>query len=191
MPWIELVGEDDADGILGRAYETAKRHYGRVPNILRALSPRPKALQKHTPLFREIMFADSALPRLERELLAVVVSTTNGCTYCTTTHGYAMVAEGADHEFVSTIQEDPLSADLGPRNQELVQFAVDLTRDPSSIDEGDIDKLRSVGWSEQHIHDAILVISFFNYVNRFVEATGIDIEEDRRDLPQQGKGVYG
>ena len=53
-----------------------------------------------------------------------------------------------------------------------------LTRSPSSASAGEIDRLRREGWSDAAIHDAIQVISFFNYINRVADAVGIESEPE-------------
>jgi alkylhydroperoxidase family enzyme len=55
---------------------------------------------------------------------------------------------------------------------------VHVTRQPTAVGESDVDNLRGHGWSDEAIHDAIQVISFFNYINRIAEAVGIEDEPD-------------
>ena len=53
-----------------------------------------------------------------------------------------------------------------------------LTHQPASVGEEDVRKLRDEGWSDSAIHDAIQVVSFFNYINRVADAVGIEDEPD-------------
>ncbi len=62
----------------------------------------------------------------------------------------------------------------------LCDFAVELTEAPASVDEGAIDELRTHGWSDAAIHDAIQVISYFNYINRIADGVGIEDEPEWR-----------
>jgi alkylhydroperoxidase family enzyme len=55
---------------------------------------------------------------------------------------------------------------------------VRVTHQPAALGEGDVENLRGYGWSDAAIHDAIQVISFFNYINRVAEAVGIEDEPD-------------
>ena len=57
-------------------------------------------------------------------------------------------------------------------------FAVRMTHQPASVGQDDIDRLREVGWSDPAIHDAIQVVSYFNYINRVADAVGIEDEPD-------------
>jgi alkylhydroperoxidase family enzyme len=55
---------------------------------------------------------------------------------------------------------------------------VAVTHRPASIGEGEIARLREQGWSDAAIHDAIQVVSYFNYVNRVADAVGIEDEPE-------------
>ena len=81
MAWIRLISDGEATGLLKRLFGEAIARAGRVWNIVRLMSRRPKQLDASMALYREIMFGESALTRAERELVAVVVSSTNGCFY--------------------------------------------------------------------------------------------------------------
>jgi alkylhydroperoxidase family enzyme len=56
-----------------------------------------------------------------------------------------------------------------------------VTQAPASVDPETIEGLRARGWSDAGIHDAIQVISFFNYINRVADAVGIDAEPEWND----------
>jgi uncharacterized peroxidase-related enzyme len=81
MPHLRLVDEDEATGLLAEEYAAARARAGKVFNIVKAMSLAPGTLRASMSLYREIMFGSSELSRAERELLATVVSNTNGCHY--------------------------------------------------------------------------------------------------------------
>jgi uncharacterized peroxidase-related enzyme len=73
---------------------------------------------------------------------------------------------------------DYRQADLDPRVHALCDLAVKMTREPASVGAEDIEGLRSLGWSDAGIHDAIQVVSYFNYINRVADAVGIEDEPE-------------
>ncbi len=81
MAFIETVPEDKAEGLLARIYQNAGKRAGRVYNILSVQSQNPPALQAMMQLYQATSLGDSPLTRAQREMLAVVVSKTNGCVY--------------------------------------------------------------------------------------------------------------
>jgi len=82
MPWIRTVPPDEATGLLRQIYDAAVQRAGRVYNVVRLQSLRPKVLRASTQLYLELMHApEGALTRAQREMIAVVVSAANGCHY--------------------------------------------------------------------------------------------------------------
>jgi uncharacterized peroxidase-related enzyme len=60
----------------------------------------------------------------------------------------------------------------------LCDLAVQMTSEPASVTARDVERLRGHGWSDAAIHDAIQVISYFNYINRVADAVGIEDEPE-------------
>lgn len=81
-PWIETVSESAADGPLAELYDlTRDRENGRVDNIMSIHSLHPEGLRTHYELYREVMTGTATLRKVERELIALVVSKLNDCHY--------------------------------------------------------------------------------------------------------------
>jgi uncharacterized peroxidase-related enzyme len=73
---------------------------------------------------------------------------------------------------------DYTRADLEPRVRVLCDLALQMTHEPASVGAEDIERVRAHGWSDAGIHDAIQVISYFNYINRVADAVGIEDEPE-------------
>lgn len=71
----------------------------------------------------------------------------------------------------------------------LLRFADKLTTDPSGMTRGDVDGLRVAGWSDEAIHDAVQVISYFNYINRVADALGVEMETVGRRWGRSGSSL--
>ena len=80
MPWIEWIDEDDATGPLRQNFRRVATEDG-VDNILKIHSLNPKALDDHFRLYAHLMRGPSGLSKVEREMIAVVVSKANDCHY--------------------------------------------------------------------------------------------------------------
>ena len=80
MPWIDWIDEADATGPLKTFYDRYGSKDG-IDHILKIHSLNPKSLEDHYKLYAHLMRGPSALSRAEREMIAVVVSKTNGCFY--------------------------------------------------------------------------------------------------------------
>jgi uncharacterized peroxidase-related enzyme len=80
MPWIEWIDEDDATGPLRQNFRRVATEDG-VDNILKIHSLNPKSLDDHFRLYAHLMRGPSGLSKVEREMIAVVVSKANDCHY--------------------------------------------------------------------------------------------------------------
>ena len=81
MSWLRTVDPEEAEGLLRQIYDAAKRRAGRVFHIVRMMSLAPPVLRDSMALYKTLMLGPGPLSRHLRELLAVVVSRTNGCHY--------------------------------------------------------------------------------------------------------------
>ena len=82
MAWIHTVNEAEATGIVKEEYDAALARAGRVYNIVKLLSARPKSMRPFIELYIAIMFdEDSPLSRMQREMIATIVSKVNECHY--------------------------------------------------------------------------------------------------------------
>lgn len=82
MTWIDIIDEDQADPEFSALYDRARDPAtGRVDNILAVHSLHPRGLAAHLELYQAVMAGTPALRRVEREMIAVVVSRINDCHY--------------------------------------------------------------------------------------------------------------
>jgi len=81
MAWIKMISEEDATGRLADLYEKYGESWGGVDNILKIHSLNVKSMQTHYDLYAHLMRGRSELSRIQREMIAVVVSAINRCRY--------------------------------------------------------------------------------------------------------------
>ena len=81
MAWIDTINERDADGSLKDQYAKLKNSRGGVDNILKIHSLNPESLDAHVRLYKTIMYGKSPISRVDREMIAVLVSSINQCHY--------------------------------------------------------------------------------------------------------------
>jgi len=72
------------------------------------------------------------------------------------------------------LMEDYRTAAVQPEMKQLLAFAEKMAVDASRITREDIESLRNAGFSDRAILDAAHVTGFFSYMNRVVQALGID-----------------
>ena len=159
-------GEEQVESYL----KIVKEKIGFVPNVLAAFAKFPKQFEGFTKLYNSLMLGESGLTKLEREMIAVTVSSENHCFYCLVAHGSAVRELANDPQLGERIAANFRSAELPRRQEELLSFAKKLTRDPSEIGEQERKKLRDVGYTDRDIWDVSAIVGFFNMTNRLASA---------------------
>ena len=144
---------------------------GFVPNVYSTYSKRPLRLRNFMAMYNEIMFSESGLSKLEREMVAVVVSSANRCYYCLVAHGAAVRQLSGDAELGEMMALNYRVAKLDARQRTMLDFAWKLTTTPNLVDDADRDGLRAVGLTEEDIFDLAETAAFFNLSNRMASAT--------------------
>jgi uncharacterized peroxidase-related enzyme len=178
MSYIKVVGEDEADGQLFKVYDEIQRNRGRVSNILRAQSLNPKGLRAHLDLYMATVFGKGGLSRREAELLAVVVSSTNGDQYCLTHHSEGLDRHARDPEWVKAVAKDPAKAKLSEREAALAHYAIGLTKDPGKGRKEAAAALKARGFTDEQVLQATEIVAYFNFVNRMSLGLGVQLEAD-------------
>ena len=159
-------GEEQVESYL----KIVKDKIGFIPNVLAAFAKFPKQFEGFTKLYNSLMLGESGLTKLEREMIAVTVSSENHCFYCLVAHGSAVRELSNDPQLGERIAANFRSAELPRRQEELLSFAKKLTKDPSEIGEQERKKLRDVGYTDRDIWDISAIVGFFNMTNRLASA---------------------
>lgn len=143
---------------------------GFVPNVLLSYAFDQGKLRAFKDMYNDLMLAPSGLSKLEREMIAVVVSSINHCFYCLTAHGAAVRQLSGDPKLGELMVMNYRAAELTPKMRAALDFAAKLTETPDKIVETDREALRKAGWSDRDIWDIAATASFFNMSNRMASA---------------------
>jgi hypothetical protein len=81
MAYIPYVPYDQASGLLTKLYQEYAGPARELDNIVRIHSLNPRSMRDHVELYAHLMRGPSPLTRVQREMLAVVVSAENDCFY--------------------------------------------------------------------------------------------------------------
>lgn len=152
-------------------FDVCQEKLGLVPNVLKAYAHDIDKLDAFAGIYNQLMLADSGLSKLEREMIAVVVSAVNRCFYCLTAHGQAVRALSGDPKLGEMLVMNWRVADLDHRQRAMLSFAEKMTLNSSQIAEYDREALRDAGFSDADIWDIANVAGFFNMTNRVASAT--------------------
>ncbi len=144
---------------------------GFVPNVLSAYAFDNAKLEAFVNMYNDLMLAPSGLSKLEREMIAVAVSSVNRCYYCLVAHGAAVRALSGDPALGELLVMNYRAARLSKRQRAMLDFVTRLTAEPWAIGDDDREALRKAGFSERDIWDIAAVAGFYNMSNRVASAT--------------------
>jgi uncharacterized peroxidase-related enzyme len=158
---------------LQKLFAKARSALGFVPNVFRVYSFRPERLSAWFTHFRLLHVPTENLSAADREMIAVVVSATNGCLYCLVAHGAALREELGDPVLGERISYDWRRAGLDDRRSAICAYAEKLTRDPRSVDEHDLQRLLASGLTREEAWDVIEIAAMYNFTNRLAMGTNM------------------
>lgn len=168
---LDLPMADPLPEATQKYFDICQEKLGMIPNVLQAYAFDIDKLNAFTALYNDVMLADSGLSKLEREMIAVVVSSINKCYYCLTAHGAAVRQLSGDPKLGEMLVMNWRVADLDARQKAMLGFAEQMTVASAKIEEKDRDALRQVGFSDRDIWDIAAVAGFYNMSNRIASAT--------------------
>jgi uncharacterized peroxidase-related enzyme len=124
----------------------------------------------------------AALSKADRELIAVVTSAENRCTYCVVAHGAVLRIRDKDAEIADQVAVDWRKAPLDARRRALLDYATRLARTPEVVGPEDAEALRAAGFSDDDVWDIVAIVGFFALSNRLAHAFDIRPNAEFFDL---------
>lgn len=161
------------DPDLQQYFGVCDERLGFVPNVLAVYTFDQAKLRAFIGMYNDLMLGESALSKLEREMIAVVVSSANRCYYCQVAHGQAVRELSGDPALGELLVMNYRAAKLSRKQRAMLDFARRMTVEPDAVGDADRSALRKAGFKDRDIWDIAAVAAFFNMTNRM--ATAIDM----------------
>ena len=175
---LNLAMVDPLPEATKKYFDICQEKLGMVPNVLKAYAFDINKLDAFTSIYNELMLSESGLSKLEREMIAVTVSSINKCFYCLVAHGAAVRELSKNPILGEMIVMNYKMAPLDDRQKTMLEFTEKITKNSSDINEDDRQKLRNVGFSDRDIWDIANVAGFFNMTNRVASAVAMRPNEE-------------
>jgi len=171
---LNLPALDPLPERTAKFFRICEEKLGLVPNVLVAYAFNVDKLNAFSGMYNDLMIGDSGLSKLEREMIAVVVSAVNRCFYCLTAHGAAVRELSGMPELGEALVMNYRAAKLDARQRAMLDFAVLMTETSYRIEESERQALRDAGFSDADIWDIAAVASFYNMSNRMSSAIAME-----------------
>lgn len=156
--------------VFNKSVEKMTEKWGFINNLFKILPLNAKEYLGFLN-FKQSLYNDTCyLTDAQKEMIGVVVSSVNCCTYCLTTHGDNLRGLWKNASLVDKLSGNYRSCkdELSKEDYALCEYAWYVTAHPQEIDHDQVDKLRDVGFDDHQILEAAFVAGFFNYTNRWI-----------------------
>jgi uncharacterized peroxidase-related enzyme len=165
-----------------------REQFGFLPNFFPAQTARPDLIDAEVALTGNLLLKEGALARRQKEYIFLVCSAANLSTYCVTAHCEIvrmLHLEGPEPEQIAI---DHVHAKIPIADKALLNFCAKLNSQPSKIGSSDIEALRTYGFSEQQILEAVLLVGWAKFANTVAFGLGtVPDFHNRRILEELGK----
>jgi len=172
-------------------FAEVKKTFGFVPNFFRAQTMRPDLIEAEVHLIGNIMVREGALSRKEKEYIFLVCSAANLSTYCVTAHCEIVRMLGIEGPEPEQIAVDHTAAKIPVRLKALLNFAAKLNGQATKVGPEDIGTLRTYGYNDEHILEAVVVVGVAKLTNYIAFGLGTAPDFDARKIMLKGAEASG
>ena len=172
ISYLSVPDRDEVPESVTKLWDKSEEAMGFVPNVFRTQALNSEQFLAWWKYFNLLVNKDGYLSNAEREMIGVVVSGINGCTYCAVSHGAALREFSQDPTTAELVAINWRQADLSDRQRAIAEYADLLTKAPESVDEDDLQPMRDAGLDDHEVMEAVQVIGMFNMTNRISSALG-------------------
>lgn len=195
MTFIETVPEEQASGEVATHYAQARGSFGYVPNMFKAFSLRPAAMQAWSTLLSGIR--EQMDPR-RYELVTLAAARALNSSYCMLAHGSVLLKDTYDTQQLRLIAEDFRSAGLDAADVAMMGFAEKVVRNAAAITREDVEDLRRHGFDDREIFDLAAAAAARCFFSKLLDALGTrpdaaytDLDAQLRDALVVGRPIDG
>jgi uncharacterized peroxidase-related enzyme len=164
---------DEQYATFSQNVETMEKNWGFINNLFKILPLNASQYIGFLDLKASLFTPETCyLSNADKEMIGLVVSSANSCTYCLVAHSDALRGLTGDPEWVDHLTYNYRTAKLTERQRALCDYAYFVTTRPREIDSDQVGKLREAGFNDHEILEAAFVAGYFNYTNRWVSTIG-------------------
>ena len=179
---LDIRDRGNLDDEMRALVDGIEQEYGFMPNFVKLFATDNQRLKALMVPYMEVMRADSGLNALEHEMIALVCSVENGCSYCCAHHSARLRGESGDPLMTEYLSRNYKLVDLSDRHRAMLDFAIKVSRDAESITASDRQAVRDVGFDDEGIWYIASTAAFYASANRLAQAVGLKITPEYLDM---------
>lgn len=171
--FIDAVPEHAAEGAVADYYRQQRAAWGFLPNYAAAFSTRPDVAQAWNQLNKAVR---DGMDRRRFEIATIAAARALRSTYCTAAHSKFLRDECDDEATLQSITQDPSGSALDAQDRAVYEFAAKVASDASSVDQADLDRLRTAGLSDADIADVVFAAAARSFFTRVLDGLGAQLD---------------
>lgn len=142
-----------------------------IPGIIGPMMAYPKTAKPLNALAQVLLVEESStLSKIDREVIASYVSFLNQCIFCSETHGAVANAWAQKPGLAKSIWENPeTTTSLNDKMKALLKIAASVQKDARTVSSEQVEKAKTLGATDEDIHDTVLIAAAFCMFNRYVD----------------------
>ena len=181
---FDAAEADDVREVL----QKCQAKFGFVPNVFHVYAHDADKFRAFRAMSNDLMKGESPLSELEREMIAVVVSSQNRCHYCLSSHGAAVRALSGDAAFGDALVHNYRAVKLSKRHRAMLDFAAALKDAENMNAAAEREKLMNAGFCHRAVFHICAVASFYHMTNRIATATDMQPNREYVDIGRDSGG---
>jgi alkylhydroperoxidase family enzyme len=154
MALLSTIPPEKAEGKLKELYGVTEMMFGGVPNNVRMLGVSPKILENMLGIVEYYAEHPTLRPPFQA-MVRMMVSKQCNSPFCENLNTGMLLKGGMTVEQIEACKADPENAPLDEKEKTLLKFVLKATKDPHSVAAQDVEALKSLGWSDRDIFDAV------------------------------------
>ena len=155
MTTLSTVSPDEATGEVAAVYGQINAAWGGVPNAIRLFSANPFLLRHQWEYYGSIGQHPTLSPALTA-CIRMLVSQEGQCAYCIDMNaGLLMNGMGWTADQVADTRANYLNSPLAEKEKALLGLVLKAVKAPASVRAEDVTAMRTAGWSDSDILDAV------------------------------------
>lgn len=168
VPKLEQLPDDVRERIF-----LVQEKAGFIPNVFAVLARRPEEFRAFFAYHDALMEKENGLSKAEREMIVVVTSAANQCSYCVISHGALVRIYSKNPRLADQLAINYRDADISPRQRAMLEFALKVAIASEQIEKTDFEPLRAHGFDDEAIWDIGAIAAFFAQSNRLAAFAGM------------------
>lgn len=156
-------------------FDLVESFMGYLPNAYLLMADKPDLMQAFAKMSASVFSAD-VLDIPSKQLIALASSLSAGCKYCQSHTSHGAERAGVANEKIAEILNYQTSEYYEAKEVALLDLAFASGEVPNRATKAHFEKLKEF-YSKEQILEAVAVISFFGFLNRWNDTFGTEIEE--------------